>query len=512
MMETQVVVIGGGITGVGVLRDLAMRGIAAVLIEKGDLANGTSARFHGLLHSGARYAVTDPVAAKECLEENRILKKIAGHCLENTGGIFAKLAADDPGFVTKWVAACRQSGIDVQELDVSQLLHKEPNLSSNITAAFCVPDAAVDGFLLVRENALAAQKYGAKVCTYTEAVKIETANGKVRGVRVKRLSGEEVLINCRLVVNAAGPWTSKVAQLAGVKLETMADKGTLLVFNHRLTNTIVNHCRAPGDGDILVPHHTVSIYGTTSANVEGPEADWPTHQEVSNLLAIGRELIPALDDARIIRAFAGVRPLYREQPEEKQEQGRGVTRNFFVIDHNCKDGLDGLISIVGGKFTTYRLMAEKAVDLVAQKLGNSVPCRTALETLRGSKEVMERGTPGREEQILCECEQVSDRQLWQAIAADEQINLNGLRRKTRLGMGTCQGTFCAYRALGMLHRAKQLSPSAGKHVLLDLLGERWKGMRPVLWGQTLQEAELMRAIYSNMLNTEGLEDTDGQQI
>lgn len=507
-METQAVVIGGGITGAGILRDLAMRGIEAVLIEKGDLCNGTSARFHGLLHSGARYAVTDPASAVECIQENTILKRTAGHCIEETGGVFIQLADDDPGFVAQWLKACKQCGIATSEIDPTELLRAEPGLSPLIKRAFRVPDGAVDGFRLVEENVLAAKSRGAKALTYTEAVGIVTAGGRITGVKVRERSGQEKIINCQVVINAAGPWAGKVAALAGVKLDIIANKGTLLVFNHRLTNCIINRCQPPGDGDIFVPHHTVSIYGTTSKNVSGPEDDKATYKEVERLLTIGRQMLPAMEQARILRAFAGIRPLYQPGYTEYENQGREVTRNFFVIDHEERDGLKGLISIVGGKFTTYRLMAEKAVDLAAAKLGNSVPCRTALEPLPGYSGLNpDEPTERQEGQVVCECEQITESRLQEVIAGNRQINLNDLRRKTRLGMGTCQGTFCAYRALGIIAKMHRLPAEEVKNLLYEFIGERWKGMIPVLWGQTLQEAELMRHVYSNILCVEGLDES-----
>lgn len=500
-METQVVVIGGGITGAGILRDLAMRGIDTVLVEKGDLVNGTSARFHGLLHSGARYAISDPASAGECIRENKILKTIAPHCLEDTGGIFVQLEGDDPDYAGQWFNACRQNDIKIAEIDCEQLLREEPNLSPGVCRAFRVPDGAVDGFRLVQENALSARKYGARVLVYTEVTGLATSGGKVNGVKIRRRDGQTATIKCQYVINAAGPWAGQVAALAGVELNLITNKGTLLVFNHRLTNSIINRCQPPGDGDIFVPHHTVSIYGTTSRNVSGPDCDRANVREVQKLLSIGSRMLPAMSEARILRAFAGVRPLYQSDFQDNGIQGRKVTRDFFVIDHCQRDGLDGLISIVGGKFTTYRLMAERTVALVAAKLGNSVSCRTAQEPLPGNSGLSK--TEG-QTQMICECEQVSENQVLEAVAGDREFTLNDLRRKTRLGMGTCQGTFCSYRALGLMQHTHGLTAEETKRLLADLLNERWKGMQPVLWGEALSEVELMRRVYSSILNLEGL--------
>jgi len=504
-----VVVIGGGITGAGILRDLAMRGIEAVLVEKGDLAHGTSARFHGLLHSGARYAVTDPASAQECIRENLIQKKTAAHCIEDTVGVFIQLAEDDPCFVAQWQKACGDTGIDIKEIDCAELLKREPNLSPVIIRAFQVPDAAVDGFKLIQDNVLAAKQYGAKVLTYGQAVSLAVSSGRVCGVTVRRPSGDEEFISCQIIVNAAGPWTGEIAALAGLKLNLVLNKGTLLAFNHRLTNTIINRCRRPGDGDILVPHHTVSIYGTTSVNVTEPDTDAGVYEEVGRLLALGRQMIPLMEEARILRAFTGVRPLYQPDGEPGDGMGREVTRDFFVIDHEEEDGLSGLVSIVGGKFTTYRLMAERTVNLVAEKLGNKAPCRTAGEVLPGSRcQREERPAPDQENQVICECEQVTEKQLEQAMGGEGWFTLNDLRRKTRMGMGTCQGTFCTYRALAVAQKDQNRMHLNTLGLVQDLLGERWKGMQPVLWGPGVKEAELMRAVYSDILDMEGLDAQD----
>jgi len=504
-VETQVLVIGGGITGAGIIRDLAMRGIDAVLVEKGDLVNGTSARFHGLLHSGARYAANDPASAQECIRENYIQKKIAPHCVADLGGVFVEIQGDDPLFVDRWKSSCGEIDIKCQEIDPQELIKKEPVLSRNIVRAFRVPDAAVDGFKLGQENVISAQKYGARVLTYTQVISIVHDSGKVTGVIIRRSSGVEEHISCQIIVNAGGPWAGEIAALAGLKLEVILNKGTLLAFNRRLTGTIINRCQVPGDGDIFVPHHTVTIYGTTSINVTEAGCDRVDFREVERLLTIGQEMIPSIREARIIRAFAGVRPLYQPERELGDDLAREVTRDFFVLDHESLDGLSGFVSVLGGKFTTYRLMAEKTVDLVGGKLGNRTLCRTHQELLPGAVKLgQERQLSGEEDQIICECEQVTEKQLKEAILEKGSCTLNDLRRRTRLGMGTCQGTFCNCRALEVLEKNLVPDKIDIKNLFLDLAEERWKGMRPVLWGSTIKEGELMRKVYADFLSLEGV--------
>src|SRR6185436_525713 len=119
-LTTDVLVIGGGATGAGVLRDLALRGIRAVLVEKGDLTHGTTGRYHGLLHSGGRYVVKDPQSATECARENEILRRIMPHCLEDTGGLFVLTPADDEAYVERFLRGCRDTGVPVAEIAVRE--------------------------------------------------------------------------------------------------------------------------------------------------------------------------------------------------------------------------------------------------------------------------------------------------------------------------------------------------------------------------------------------------------
>ena len=527
--ETQVVVIGGGATGTGILRDLALRGIPAILVEQASLAYGTSSRFHGLLHSGARYAVKDNDAARECMEENKILCKIADSCIEPTGGFFVQVEGDDSAYVDNWISACKGAGIDTAEKDVRELLKANPALSHNIVRAFRVGDCTVDGFRVVWGNVNSARHYGARIITRSKVTTILQSNGCITGVELtNQFTGDKQQISCQMVINAAGAWAGEIAALAGLDFKMIMDKGTLLAFNHRIVNQIVNRLRLPGDGDIFVPHNTITILGTTSITVNDPSCTKPGNEEVLKLLDIGKEVIPELGSFRLIRAFAGVRPLYQSNAAE---EGRAVTRNFSLLDHRQMEGLNGFISIVGGKFTTYRLMAEKAVDLVAKRLGVNIPCRTAIEPLMnplknellvrakkvfgfpGAKMAADRlgenfakvvaeaeQNPGKR-RIFCECEQVSFAEIDYLAQDEDSFTLGDLRRKSRIGMGTCQGTFCGYRTLGALNQYPKFADNH-KVFLRDFMERRWYGIKPILWGQQLREAQLSTGIYCSLFGME----------
>ena len=509
-----------------------MRGVAAVLLEQGGLAHGTSSRFHGLLHSGARYAVGDVEAARECIEENTILKRIGRHCVEKTEGFFVLSEEDDPAFVQLWREACAKAGIATEPVAVEEARRLEPALDPGIREVYRVPDSGVDGFRLVWHNAMSAHRHGGEVRTYHKVTGIHTSNGKVTGVSVHdSLNDRQYQIHCDYVVNASGPWAGEIANMAGLSVDVSPDRGTLIIFNHRFTSRIVNRLHKSADGDIFVPHGSVTILGTTSARAKNPSDTTPKAEEVLRLLKLGEPLFPAIWEYRILRAFAGNRPLYTPPDSDA---GRGASRNFVIVDHE-REGLHGFASIFGGKLTTYRLMAEKMTDLVCRKLGVEAVCRTAVEPLAEQPDpalvkqaekffpphrvqlvaerlgnqfpaIVDSLNKGSGAELLCECEMVSRAEV-DLVASDRTTHyLHDVRLRTRLGMGTCQGTHCSLRAIGTLAGMPTSFAVSPRVNLRSFLQERWRGLAPALWGTQVQEIELSRAIFGATLNLDGDDD------
>ena len=197
-LSTEVLVIGGGATGVGVAWDATLRGFEVILVDRADLAEGTSGRFHGLLHSGGRYAVKDPRAAEECIAENRILRRVAADCIEDTGGLFVTTPFDDPAYADTFVEGCGATGVDCEEIDVAEALRSEPRVSPKISRAFRVPDANIDVWKTVWAMSHGAQQRGARILTYHEAIAIHRSADRVTGARVRNANtGEEIEIEAR---------------------------------------------------------------------------------------------------------------------------------------------------------------------------------------------------------------------------------------------------------------------------------------------------------------------------
>ena len=518
--EFDVLVIGGGATGGGTALDLALRGLRVALVERHDLTDGTSGRYHGLLHSGGRYAARDPESARECIEENRILRRIVPHAIEDTGGFFITTPDDDPDFADKWAAACRECGISVEEISIAQLLQEEPALNPHTSRAFRVPDASCDSFDVLTALGAAIQAHQGSVLTYHEVVALDVAGGRVIGAAVRnQRTGETHRLATSMVVNAAGAWAGRIAGMASCPVTVRPSKGTMVAMAYRFVNTIINRCHLPGDGDILVPVGTVAVIGTTSVNVPDPNDTSVEDWEIRKMLDEGEKMVPGFSQARALRAWAGVRPLYEESGSA---MGREAKRTFAVLDHLQRDGVGGLVTVVGGKFTTYRLMAERAADLVCNQLNVTAPCVTkefilpdVRQPLTGVKphwlgyrlaHLEEEHRPG---PLVCECEFVTRADIEQATAQHPDPAapwvLDDLRRDLRLGMGPCQGGFCGYRAAGILHENGAADAEQTNAALADFAQRRWKGQRPLLWGQGLRQALLDEHIYHDILGLDRLD-------
>ena len=285
-------------------------------------------------------------------------------------------------------------------------------------------------------------------------------------------------------------------------------KGTLVVTHTRLAHRVLNRLRTPGDADIIMPGGTVSIAGTTSVTIDDLTDVRPSVPEVDLIVEEASVLLPALQETRYIRAYAGVRPLVAAGPAV---DGRGISRGFALLDHG-HEGVVNLVTITGGKLTTSRLMAERTADLVCARLGVKAPCRTHCEPLPTTAECewTEPGFAPRawmraqapDDALLCECEMVSQRAI-QTIAATlgpegRDRVLADLALRSRLGKGACQGTFCAVRVTAYLYEQGALSGEAGLREQREFFRERWRGQHAVLWGEQLAQAELAEAIHCGL--------------
>jgi glycerol-3-phosphate dehydrogenase len=508
LARVEALVIGGGATGAGVARDLALRGIEVLMLERGDFCAGASGGNHGMLHSGARYAVTDPVSARECAEEGRALRRLASFCIEDCGGMFVSLPQDDPGHTARFEKACRAAGVACQPLTVQEARAKEPGLAGDVVNAFAVEDASVDPFSLVMGNVESAREAGAKVLNYKVVQSFRVWRHRVEEVMfMDAITGEAERVKPEVVVNASGAWAGEVASLAGLRIAMSVDKGSMVVLDGRICNGLVNRLRPPSDGDIVVPNHSASILGTTSSPMARPGPVCTTREEVQSLVREASFVLPRASQARGVRAYSGIRPLLAST-------GRKASRGFQIIEHSSH-GVENMISVIGGKLTTYRLMAERAGDAVCKVLGSSASCRTRSEPIVSDghedhlegvlqihrRRMLSKYGPTRAKvaeacarrprgtELACSCEQVLQGELDHFASHPDVRALGDLTRRTRAGMGYCQGGLCALSLLSSLAQRTDQDP---QRLLEDYLSERWKGLWPVLEGEQLRQEVMKR--------------------
>lgn len=548
-LSADVIIIGGGATGAGIARDCALRGIDCILLERYDIATGATGRNHGLLHSGARYAVNDHESAEECILENKILKRIARHCVEDTKGLFITLPEDDLNYQKIFIQSCTKAGIEAVPIEPDLARIMEPSVNPKLIGAVVVPDGSIDPFRLTSANMLDAREHGAKIFTYCAVTQLIREGGRVIGTEVYDHKNK---INRRffaqVIVNAGGIWGQGIAEYADLKVKMFPAKGALLVMGHRINNLVINRCRKPADADILVPGDTICVIGTTSDRIPYDQIDnmIVTPEEVDILFREGEKLAPSLRHTRVLRAYAGVRPLVASDDDPS---GRNVSRGIVLLDHASRDGLEGFVTITGGKLMTYRLMAEWATDLVSKKLGKQTVCTTAQELLPGSEsdqnvphinKIISLPTPlqisaryrhgqrasrliGKERSdctLVCECEAVTAGEVRYAVEELKVNNLVDLRRRTRVGMGTCQAELCACRAAGLMARFHMATPRQSTLQLSSFMEERWRGIEPIAWGEAIREAEFSSWIYYSLLGLNSVQSlteqaqqgTDGNEI
>ncbi|MBQ1583926.1 MAG: anaerobic glycerol-3-phosphate dehydrogenase subunit A, partial [Muribaculaceae bacterium] len=462
---------------------------------------------------------------------------IARHCVEETDGLFITLPEDDLQYQRTFVEACQRAGIRADVIDPAEARRIEPAVNPELIGAVRIPDASIDPFRLTVANLLDARLHGAEALNYHEVEGLVINQNRVEGVKLlNKRDGSHVEVRGRVVVNAAGIWGQRIIQMAGANISMFPARGALLIFGHRVNQMVINRCRKPANADILVPDDTVCVIGTTSDRIPIETVDdmRVTREEVDILLKEGIKLAPSLATTRVIRAYAGVRPLVASDDDPS---GRSISRGIVCLDHETRDGVAGLITITGGKMMTYRLMAEIATNAVCAKLGNTAPCVTASQPLPGSEEGApsqsdltkrysfgQRAAIGRhgslaarinkdndiDNALVCECEGVTVGEIKYAVHQLHVHNLVNLRRRTRVGMGTCQGKLCSCRAASLLGEFQHDVKSAQED-LAAFLDERWKGMRPVAWGDTLREAQLTATIYEGLCGLDKAVDMQGKE-
>jgi glycerol-3-phosphate dehydrogenase len=389
-------ILGGGITGAGVALDAVLRGWRVALIDKGDFASGTSSASSKLVHGGLRYLEHAGFhLVYKALHERGLLLRNAPHLVRPLRFVIPFF---DDGRVPPWewragltlydLLAGRGNIRRSRPLDSARLRHEFPALlARGLNGGAEYFDAQMDDARLCLEVLRTAALQGACVANYVEAVAFEQRSGEISGVRaVDRVGGTDLAIQARQVLNATGPWVDALCRLAGdpggPRLQPTKGVHLVLPDCHLDTAFLLLH---PADGRVffVIPWLGKTLIGTTDTTpAEGPDELTVQPEEVAYLLdGHNHYLAPALGPEAVLGSFAGLRPLVRSSPARSSEPptGSAQSREFRLFRSPS-----GLLSVAGGKFTTYRRMAEIITDTVARRLGRRRPGRTASFPLDGA--------------------------------------------------------------------------------------------------------------------------------
>ncbi len=543
--STDVVVVGGGVNGVGVARDFALRGLRVVLFERNDLAFGASGNSSGMIHGGVRYLSQAPHVTESSCRDSGYIQRIAPHLLFRLpflmpirNGAMGRIALelidayfrayDDYQPLKRGEPHCRLDATDVARL--------EPGLAGTLLGGITFDEWGIDGARLCVLNALDAIENGARVHVHTTVETIARAPGGDGPVRYvvearDRSTGERVCVGARVVVNATGAWSPVTASLGALpqaRVRVRPGKGVHIVLDRRLSNYGILSEAIDGRQMFLMPWQNVSVIGTTDDDYYGDLDDvHATSEEVRYLVQGVARIFPSVREARAIGTYAGVRPTLYEYGRNED----ALSRDHRVVDH-AADGAPGVYSMIGGKLASYRMFAQELCDRVATAdFEVTVPCATHTRRLPGGEGIpdatalaVEHGlTPvaarrlvyrhgGRARRILervartpterdvtCPCEPVLEAEVRHVIREEMARTVYDVARRTRLGLGACGGMRCAARCGQIVAQERQLPPSEGGRMAREFV-ETQARARVVAMGpaQARQEALALAHLRSSL--------------
>ena len=531
-MHYDLIVIGGGINGTGIARDAALRGLSVALFERDDWGAGTTGHSTRMIHGGVRYLLYDVPTTRHSSEDAGRIRHIAPHLTWRIpflwplypGNPFMREATE--AFLAAYDApAARKGGLRHARLSAAEARALEPGLASDVAGAVTLDEWGCDVFRLAALNALDARAAGADIHAHTEVVELRFQGRDVCGVRVRDVvDGRQWAVDGALVVNAGGPWADRVAALAGARVAMRPGKGVHVTFERRIGNYGLILEGRDGRTMFLVPHGEETILGTTDDDYYGDPSHVDleiTSDEVAYVIEAAARALPQARSWRPLRAWAGVRNTLFEWGVDSDD----LSRRHEILDHGERDGVAGLLSIVGGKLAAYRQQSEDAVDAALAKLGRPhVACSTGTEPLPGAETppdflALARDIPlppasleriwARHGAIvrqifaaadadtlapICRSEAITAAEIRYAVMVEGCRTLEDLRRHAHLAAGPCEGSDCAAPAAHLLAELRGWTPEQTRRELREFLNQLWIGRRPALQGATIAQEELLRGV------------------
>ncbi|HEV2954089.1 MAG TPA: glycerol-3-phosphate dehydrogenase/oxidase [Candidatus Dormibacteraeota bacterium] len=530
-----VIVIGGGITGAGVARDLARRGLSVLILEKDDWGGGTSGGSSWMIHGGPRYLEFDWRTTQRSCEDAGKIVTAARHLVHRVVFLLPILPGAKHGLEQMETAMevydryqpLKHSNAHAR-LSAAQARELEPALAPEVVGAVTMEEWGVDPHRLTWVNVLDAIEHGARALNHSRVEGLLVDGGTVHGVRYRAADGSRAEARARAVVNAAGPWSAQIAAMGRAEVKLRPAKGIHIIYDRRISNFAIESEAIDGRSLLCVPHGAFTLLGTTDDDFQGdPDEAEVSEEEVDYLLQGFARVLPDIRAFRPVRSTVAVRPtLHRWRPYEDD-----LSRAYRVIDHgeNTSGGPVGLISIVGGKLSMYRQMAEETSDAVCRQLGIQSACTTVeplpgneseaptpaaiadrlgISLLSGARALSRHGTRveaaltgAGTSRVLCRCEALTEAELIYCARNEMVTGLDDAFRRCGLASGPCAGGGCLSRAAQVL--GMELGWSQGQRIeaVEDFLRRAWPKRQPVLGPAGWAQEELDYARRQNLVRS-----------
>jgi glycerol-3-phosphate dehydrogenase len=538
-----VAVIGGGINGTGVARDLSLRGLSVVLYERNDLAFGASGNSSGMIHGGPRYMTSNPEVTRTSCEDSGFIQHIAPHLLFRIPFLVPVPVGTSRASGRMWlelIDAFFRAYDDYQplkrgekhtRLTPEEARRLEPGLAGEMSGVITFDEWGVDGARLCVLNAVDAESHGAEIHVHTTVESIAAAEPGGDGgyvVTARKTDGSEpsTRVRARVVVNATGAWGPVTAALGGfgdTEVKVRPGKGIHVAYDRRLSNYGIVTNAIDGRQIFLQPWQNMSVIATTDDDYFGDlDSVTATSEEVRYLVQGIAGVFPQVREARATLTWAGVRPtLYKYGPHEDS-----LSREHEIIDHGrSKNPAPGVYSMIGGKLASYRIFAQEMSDRIARDLAPDSRCRTHLDVLPGgdrlpdatrlaeaseitpvaarrltyrhgsiAEQVTERiAREPRERAVICACEPVLEAEVRHVVEREHAETIDDVARRTRLGLGSCGGMRCAARCGQILADARGLSPRAGREMARRFLETQARARIPAMGPEQARQEALLVA-------------------
>ena len=526
-----VIVIGGGVTGAGVARDLSLRGVSVLLLDKGDWGAGTSGSSSWMIHGGPRYLEFDWDTTRLSTRDAGYIVTIARNIVYRIVFVIPVLPHDKNNIERMETAMevydrfqpLKKSHGHVR-LTREEAMQIEPGLTPEMVGAVTMEEWGVDPHRLVFANVKDAVAHGARAMNHTRVVELVKDGGAVIGVRYRTSDGATTEARARVVVNAAGPWAPDICRLGGTEVHLRPAKGIHVVYPHRISNFAVSCESIDGRDLLMVSHAGFTLLGTTDDDFYGDlDSVDVLSDEVEYLLQAFERVFPSIRRFRPARTTAGVRPtLFKWRPNEDS-----LSRRYEILDH-ASEGVDGFVTIAGGKLSMYRLMAEETSDAVCRKLGHEAACTTATTPLPGNERDMEPAEDiarrckipalavvklqsrhgsdaesilddARCGRVVCRCEPLVEAELAYAARSEQVQSLADAFRRVGLAAGPCAGAACVLRASEVVGRELGWSASQRFDAAREFVRGSWLGRAPVLQHAGWAEEEMVQGSMRGLL-------------